>query len=171
MSFAGLSKHVMEKLQRSPQADLERNQARQRTQARAERQASDQALLEVAAKKVYKDAYMDAYKAEMARPHPYPSVKKATERMCPVCKRPIGEQAAETVDIGGGLDLLVHKRCMDALVAQQVSHVSLPVGKKPEATPPMQKAFTQEDYERLLIHAAEIGAERDGWVPQGWKRG
>lgn len=152
MSFSGLSPDVMKKLQNSTQARVEREQGRLRGIAREKEQAEKRKLLELSATRVY----LDAYKAELdrinARPHPYPPasaskslarLQKSTDRQCFICKKPISDSSATTLDVGGGLTLQAHARCLIALkevVEEQPVDVRLPVGKTPVASPSMRKA-------------------------------
>ncbi|SRR6266702_739021 len=108
-------------------------------------------------------------------------IQKGTDRICPVCKQPTDHTAA-AINLGGGLELQVHKRCLDALEAELVPQVSLPVGREtstptrqtthrewiPESTSaskPMGKALTtylEKGYSPyLLCEALEKAGNRN----------
>jgi hypothetical protein len=162
MSYSGQSKEVLDKLEDSPQRRMEMEQASRIDEARQKKQASRQAMEAV----YHKNVYLEAYKAELARQIEKQNaalreerVQKSTDRQCFVCKKPITDRAT-TFNIGGGLELLAHKRCLAALkqvVVEKPVDVSMPVGRVAR-----KGNSEQEVFQRLI--AGGIAPELAGQV-------
>ena len=56
-------------------------------------------------------------------------------RICPVCSRPVPDDQAQSVNIGGGLELLCHGACLDGIVQEVEPNVTIPLStNKPSAS-------------------------------------
>lgn len=68
-------------------------------------------------------------------------------RLCPICKQSIHARKALSVDLGGGLETLVHAQCLNALDSSQpqapAQARSVPAGKRPANRPTLKKGFGQ----------------------------
>jgi hypothetical protein len=58
--------------------------------------------------------------------------KAHQQRSCVVCQQPVVHHQAESINIGGGLEVLVHRACMNGLVdAMEPKSVVIPVSQTP----------------------------------------
>jgi hypothetical protein len=48
-------------------------------------------------------------------------------RICPVCSRPVADNQAHSINIGGGLELLCHGACLDGLVQETIPNITIPL--------------------------------------------
>jgi hypothetical protein len=62
------------------------------------------------------------------------------KRMCPACREPLSDHTAKAIDMGGGVEVLVHKACLSALSGELEPKQPAPVRKPVSSKPTMRKA-------------------------------